>query len=113
MKPDRFGIELAPSRFYGRVYPVPGPILHDLAYFFEDAQATWRAMLPSITNPLRGGEKKVRVLTTPANLGSAPRALNHALPHMRPRCCFRYLTFFGINMMTTLSPHHPRASRVD
>jgi glycosyltransferase involved in cell wall biosynthesis len=28
-------------------------------------------------------DARVRVLTTPANLGSAPRALNHALPHMR------------------------------
>jgi glycosyltransferase involved in cell wall biosynthesis len=28
-------------------------------------------------------DTRVRVLTTPANLGSAPRALNHALPHMR------------------------------
>ena len=27
--------------------------------------ATWRAVLPSITIPLRGGEKKVRLITTP------------------------------------------------
>jgi phage FluMu gp28-like protein len=33
--------------------------------FFENPDATWRAVLPSITNPLRGGEKKVRVVTTP------------------------------------------------
>lgn len=33
--------------------------------FFEDDEATWRALLPSITNPLRGGEKKVRVISTP------------------------------------------------
>ena len=33
--------------------------------FFEDPDATWRAVLPSITNPLRGGEKKVRLITTP------------------------------------------------
>lgn len=33
--------------------------------FFEDAEATWRAILPSITNPLRGGEKKIRVISTP------------------------------------------------
>src|SRR6476646_11171938 len=24
---------------------------------------------------------------------------------MRPRCCFRYLTFFGINMMQNPQPH--------
>lgn len=33
--------------------------------FLEDSVATWRALLPSITNPLRGGEKKVRVYSTP------------------------------------------------
>lgn len=33
--------------------------------FFEDDEATWRAILPSITNPLRGGEKKMRVISTP------------------------------------------------
>ena len=27
--------------------------------FFDDPLATWRAILPSITNPLRGGEKKI------------------------------------------------------
>jgi len=39
--------------------------------FFENAPATWRAILPSITNPLRGGEKKVRIGTTPNGVGSA------------------------------------------
>ena len=39
--------------------------------FFEDPPATWRAVLPSITNPLRGGEKKVRLITTPNGSGSA------------------------------------------
>lgn len=33
--------------------------------FFDDPDATWKAVLPSITNPLRGGEKKVRVISTP------------------------------------------------
>ena len=33
--------------------------------FFEDDEATWRAILPSITNPLRGGEKRMRVISTP------------------------------------------------
>ncbi|MDD2763478.1 MAG: terminase family protein [Opitutaceae bacterium] len=33
--------------------------------FFEDDDATWRAILPSITNPLRGGEKKIRIISTP------------------------------------------------
>jgi phage FluMu gp28-like protein len=39
--------------------------------FFEQPAATWKAILPSITNPLRGGEKKVRIGTTPNGVGSA------------------------------------------
>jgi phage FluMu gp28-like protein len=38
--------------------------------FFEDPDKTWRAILPSITNPLRGGEKKVRLITTPNGIGN-------------------------------------------
>jgi len=38
--------------------------------FFENPAATWRAMLPSITNPLRGGLKKVRIISTPNGIGS-------------------------------------------
>lgn len=33
--------------------------------FFENPDATWRAILPSITNPLRGGEKRVIITSTP------------------------------------------------
>lgn len=40
------------------------------ADFLENAMETWRALLPSITNPLRGGEKKVRVVSTPNGKGS-------------------------------------------
>jgi phage FluMu gp28-like protein len=39
--------------------------------FFEDSNATWRAILPSITNPLRGGQKRVRIITTPNGIGGA------------------------------------------
>jgi phage FluMu gp28-like protein len=38
--------------------------------FFENPDATWRAILPSITNPLRGGLKKVRLVSTPNGKGS-------------------------------------------
>ena len=38
--------------------------------FFEDPDATWRALVPSITNPLRGGLKKVRLISTPNGLGN-------------------------------------------
>lgn len=37
--------------------------------FFEQPGLTWRAILPSITNPLRGGEKKVRLISTPNGKG--------------------------------------------
>jgi phage FluMu gp28-like protein len=43
--------------------------------FFENPLATWRAILPSITNPLRGGEKKVRLITTPNGIGSATHGI--------------------------------------
>lgn len=43
--------------------------------FFERAAETWRAILPSITNPLRGGEKKVRLISTPNGAGSAMHKL--------------------------------------
>ena len=39
------------------------------ALFFEDFDRTWRAMFPSITNPLRGGLKKVRIVSTPNGVG--------------------------------------------
>jgi phage FluMu gp28-like protein len=38
--------------------------------FFEDPAATWRAILPSVTNSLRGGVKKVRLITTPNGLSN-------------------------------------------
>lgn len=38
--------------------------------FFDNPDATWRAILPSITNPLRGGEKRVRLISTPNGQGN-------------------------------------------
>jgi phage FluMu gp28-like protein len=38
--------------------------------FFENPDATWRAILPSITNPLRGGVKRVRLISTPNGIGN-------------------------------------------
>lgn len=38
--------------------------------FFDDPDKTWRAVLPSITNPLRGGQKKVRLISTPNGQGN-------------------------------------------
>lgn len=37
--------------------------------FFDDPEATWMALLPSITNPMRGGQKKVRIISTPNGKG--------------------------------------------
>lgn len=37
--------------------------------FFEKPKETLRAILPSITNPLRGGQKKLRGITTPNGIG--------------------------------------------
>jgi phage FluMu gp28-like protein len=39
------------------------------AAFFEDLRLTLRAVLPSITNPLRGGLKKLRLISTPNGRG--------------------------------------------
>ena len=38
--------------------------------FFDDPDKTWRALLPSITNPLRGGPKKIRLISTPNGIGN-------------------------------------------
>ena len=38
--------------------------------FFENPEAIWRAIVPAVTNPMRGGEKKVRLITTPNGIGN-------------------------------------------
>ena len=43
--------------------------------FFEQPDATWRAIIPSITNPLRGGLKKCRLVTTPNGVGNKAHEL--------------------------------------
>lgn len=62
-----------------RVVAVPGKpdtvrgfsanVLLTEAAFFENLKLTWRAILPSITNPMRGGLKKARIITTPNGKG--------------------------------------------
>ncbi len=37
--------------------------------FIESPAEVWRAILPTITNPLRGGLKKIRIITTPNGKG--------------------------------------------
>jgi phage FluMu gp28-like protein len=41
--------------------------------FFDDPEATWRAVFPSITNPLRGGQKRLLVISTPNGKGGRGR----------------------------------------
>ena len=38
--------------------------------FFEQPDQTWRSLYASITNPLQGGLKKVRIITTPNGIGN-------------------------------------------
>ncbi len=38
--------------------------------FHEDPEAIWRAVFPSVSNPLRGGVKKLRIITTPNGQGN-------------------------------------------
>jgi phage FluMu gp28-like protein len=62
-----------------RVIAVPGKpdtvrgfsanVLLTEAAFFENLKLTWRAILPSITNPMRGGLKRARIITTPNGKG--------------------------------------------
>jgi phage FluMu gp28-like protein len=38
--------------------------------FHEDPEGIWRAVFPMISNPLTGGEKKVRIISTPNGIGN-------------------------------------------
>src|SRR5207253_11332440 len=38
--------------------------------FHENPDAIWRAIYPSISNPLRGGPKKLRIISTPNGLSN-------------------------------------------
>ena len=59
--------------------------------FFEDPDATWRAILPSITNSLSGGVKRVRLITTPNGIGNKAHDLwvkNYQQPNAQWSCHF-------------------------
>lgn len=59
--------------------------------FFESPDATWRAILPSITNPLRGGLKKVRLITTPNGIGNKAHEIwsqNYKVKNAKWSCHF-------------------------
>jgi phage FluMu gp28-like protein len=38
--------------------------------FHDDPEAVWQAVFPSVSNPLRGGQKKLRIITTPNGQGN-------------------------------------------
>src|SRR3954471_11928350 len=48
--------------------------------FHDDPDAIWRAIYPSISNPLRGGEKKLRIISTPNGLTNKFADLWHNTP---------------------------------
>lgn len=59
--------------------------------FFEKPDETWAAVLPSVTNPIRGGVKKVRLITTPNGLGNKAHDLwvkNYKVPGSKWSCHF-------------------------
>jgi phage FluMu gp28-like protein len=69
--------------------------------FFEQPSETWRALVPSITNPLRGGEKKVRIVTTPNGKDGAAFRLWHkpptaALAWSRHRVTIHHAVLMGL-----------------
>jgi phage FluMu gp28-like protein len=71
--------------------------------FFENPDETWRAILPSITNPLRGGQKKVRLITTPNGIGNKAHeiwAANYQQPNGKWSCHF-------VDIYTAVKDHLP------
>lgn len=49
--------------------------------FHENPDAIWRAIYPSISNPLRGGLKKLRIISTPNGLNNKFAQLWHNTPN--------------------------------
>src|SRR4051812_3666319 len=45
--------------------------------FYENPDAIWRAIYPAISNPLRGGVKKLRIISTPNGLNNKLAQLWH------------------------------------
>lgn len=67
--------------------------------FFDNPSATWRAILPSITNPLRGGEKKVRLVTTPNGTGSQAHKIWTKADSGRTRWSRHHVTIYHAVLM--------------
>jgi phage FluMu gp28-like protein len=52
--------------------------------FHENPDAIWRAIYPTISNPLRGGVKKLRIISTPNGLTNKFAHLWHSTPNLNP-----------------------------
>jgi len=78
-RPDAYGIRLAPFWTYRYVYPLDGPDLADLAYFFEDGPGSVRR--PGRDAPPRPGLEAVQAAVTDWRrhyYGAEPPVLNVA-----------------------------------
>ena len=64
MRPESFGLVLAPARSYSLVFPVAGELMGDFAYFFEDVGGPARAALGHVqsTKLDTPGQKELRAL---------------------------------------------------
>lgn len=58
-----------------------GDIWLDEFAFFDEPDATWRAIIPSITNPLKGGKKSVVITSTPNGKGKRGRRFYNIMHH--------------------------------
>lgn len=67
--------------------------------FLENPGATWKALLPSITNPLRGGQKKVRLITTPNGMNSAMHKIMTKADGKRMKWSKRIVTIYHAVLM--------------
>src|SRR5687768_16712301 len=52
--------------------------------FHENPDAIWRAIYPAISNPLRGGTKKLRIISTPNGLNNKFAHLWHSTLNLNP-----------------------------
>ncbi|CAN5352996.1 hypothetical protein BH09VER1_BH09VER1_28500 [soil metagenome] len=67
--------------------------------FLENPGATWKALLPSITNPLRGGQKKVRLITTPNGVNSAMHKIMTKADGKKMKWSRRVITIYHAVLM--------------
>lgn len=64
--------------------------------FYEKPEETWRAIYPSISNPLRGGAKRLRIISTPNGRGNKFHDLWVAGNYARHRVTIREAVAQGL-----------------